>query len=92
MGLIVNFFTSQQVGDFPGALLRALNSLLANGVERSAEAIGIYFLVTYFVIVAAGAPLLLYYCFVRFREFHAATAATENAKPRYIRSDVNEAI
>jgi len=92
MALIVNLFTTQSTSDFPGALLRALNSLLANGVERSVEAIEIYFAVTFMVIGAAGFPLLLFHSFIRFRDFHAAMRAAAKANARYVRADSRQVI
>lgn len=92
MALIVNLVTGQGAADFPGALLRALNSLLANGVERSAEAIGIYFIVTFVVIGAVGFPLLLYYSVVRFRDFLADMHHAGKSKARYVRDDARQLI
>jgi hypothetical protein len=91
MGLIVNMFTGQQAADFPGALLRALNSLLANGVEQSVLAIEIYFVVTFLVIVVAGLPLLIFYSFIRFRDFRADLRDAVTAKSRYVRGDAGQA-
>lgn len=85
MGLIVSLLIGPGTSDFPAALLRALNSLLANGPERSTEAIQTYFLVTFSVIVVIGLPLLLCHSWARFREFHAAMQDTATAKSRYSR-------
>ena len=77
--------------DFPGALLRALNSLLANGAEQSVIAIEIYFVMTFLVIVVAGFPLLIFYSFIRFRSFRDDLHNAVTAKSRYVRGGAGHA-
>ena len=90
MGLIVNLLAGNSVADFPGALLRALNSLLAAGVAQPGSTIAIYFFVTFAVIAVVSAPLLVYYSFVRLRDFHIATETIAIEGRHYVRGDARQ--
>ena len=90
MGLIVNLFAGQTAADFPGALLRALNSLLVDGLAHPTMAIEVYFVMTFAVIAVTSAPLLLYYSFVRVRDFHIATENNAGRRPHYVRGDASQ--
>lgn len=90
MGLIVKLLAGQSAADFPGALLRALDSMLAAGVAQPASAIAVYFVVTFAAIAVTSAPLVLYYSFVRVREFHAATEINALGRRHYVRGDASQ--
>lgn len=92
MGLIVNVVSAQDTGEFAGALLRALNSLLADGAEKSLDAIEIYFVITYAVIVIFGLPLILLYSFLRFRAFGTELSTADAGNSRYVRDETGPAV
>lgn len=92
MGLIVSLLTGSGTTDFPGALLRALNSLLTGGGDPSVHAIQLYFLMTFLVIAITGFPLLLLHSLTRVREFSIAMRDAMTARSRYVRADPSGAV